>query len=411
MLKRLVELISPERLGRNFRWIWSSATISNLGDGIVLAAGPLLVASITTEPFAVAMAVFAQRIPWFLFGLQAGAIVDRVDRRRLIIVVDLLRGATMAALTAAVAFDFVSLPFIYITMFVLGTAETFSDNARSALLATAVPKAMLGQANARLFGTLIVTNQLAGPPIGALLFAGAMAAPFGIDAVSFVIGAVLVAGVRRETATPPADKTPIRTQVLEGLKWLASNPPVRTLVLLITVFNVTFGAAFGILVLYATERLGLSAVGFGMLLACLAVGGVIGSIAFGPLEKRTSYATLLRIGLIVETLTHLILALTRSYIVAGVVMVAFGVHAVLWGTTSTTVRQKTVPPALLGRVTSVHMIGCFGALALGSMLGGVIASRWGVVAPFWFAFAGSAVILVTVWGAVGHVTQQAEEDA
>jgi Na+/melibiose symporter-like transporter len=354
--------------------------------------------------------VFAQRVPWFLFGLQAGAIVDRVDRRRLVIVVDLLRGATMAALTASVAFDFVSLPFIYITMFLLGTAETFSDNARSALLATAVPKAVLGPANARLFGTLIVTNQLAGPPLGALLFAAAMAVPFGIDAASFVIGAVLIAGVGRETVAPPADKTPIRKQVLEGLKWLGSNPPVRTLVLLITAFNITFGAAFSILVLYATERLGLSSVGFGIFLACLAVGGVVGSIVFGPLEKRTSYATLLRIGLIVETLTHLILALTRSYLVAGVVMVAFGIHAVLWGTTSTTVRQKTVPASLLGRVTSVHMIGCFGALALGSMLGGVIASRWGVVAPFWFAFGGSAVILVTVWGAIGHVTQQAEED-
>lgn len=411
-MNRLIDLISPERLGRNFRWIWSSATVSNLGDGIVLAAGPLLVASITIEPFAVAMAVFAQRIPWFLFGLQAGAIVDQVDRRRLIIVVDLMRGATMAALAASVAFDFVTLPLIYITMFLLGTAETFSDNARSALLATAVPKAVLGPANARLFGTLIVTNQLAGPPLGALLFAAATAVPFGIDAASFVIGAILIAGVARNAAAPPpTEKTPIRKQVLEGLRWLGSNPPVRTLVLLITAFNITFGAAFGILVLYATERLGLTAVGFGMLLASLAVGGVIGSVVFGPLEKRTTYATLLRIGLIVETLTHLILALTRSYLVAGAVMVAFGVHAVLWGTTSTTVRQKTVPPSLLGRVTSVHMIGCFGALALGSMLGGVIASRWGVVAPFWFAFAGSAAILVTVWGAIGHVTQQAEEDS
>ena len=408
-MKRFVELISPERLGSNFRWIWSSATISNLGDGIVLAAGPLLVASITREPFAVAMAVFAQRIPWFLFGLQAGAIVDRADRRRLIIVVDLVRGAIMAALAASITFDFVSLPFIYITMFLLGSAETFSDNARGALLATAVPKKVLGQANARLFGTLITTNQLVGPPLGALLFATAGAVPFGVDAVSFVIGVALIARLRSEPTPPAADKVRIRTQVMEGLRWLASDAPVRTLVILITVFNITFGAAFGILVLYADQRLGLSDVGFGMLLACTAVGGVIGSTVFGPLEKRATYATLLRIGLIVETLTHLILALTRSYVVAGVVLVAFGVHAILWGTTSTTVRQKTVPPSLLGRVTSVHMIGSFGALALGSLLGGALASRWGVVAPFWFAFVGSAVILVTVWRPIGYVTQRAEE--
>ena len=356
------------------------------------------------------MAMFAQRIPWFLFGLQAGAVVDRVDRRRLIVIVDLIRATVIGMLGASIAFDFVSLPIIYTAMFLLGTGETFADNARSTLVATAVPRAGLGQANARLFGTLIVTNQLAGPPLGALLFAAGAALPFGADAISFVLAVVLISRVPRDVPISDTEIPSVRRQVMEGLRWLASHPPVRTLVIMITAFNVTFGAAFGIWVLYATERLGLSELGFGALLACTAIGGVIGSMLFGSLERRTTYATLLRIGLILETFTHLILALTRSYLVAGIVMVLFGIHAIVWGTTSTTVRQKSVPASLLGRVNSAHMLGSFGALALGSLMGGVIAQRWGVVAPFWFAFAGSGVILLVVWRSIGYVTQQAEED-
>lgn len=365
--------------------------------------------SITTEPFAVAAAMFAQRIPWLLFGLQAGAIVDRVDRRRLIIVVDILRGALLGFLALAIVLDIVSLPIIYTTMFLLGCGETFADNAGSALVATAVPRAGLGAANARIFGTLIVTNQLAGPPLGALIFAWASDLPFWVDAVSFFLAALLMSRVKYEPLPIMTDEPRIRRQVMEGLRWLATNPSVRTLVIMITAFNITFGAAFGILVLYAKDRLGVSDVGFGTLLACTAVGGLIGSVTFGALEKRTTYATLLRIGLIVECLTHMILALTRSFFVAGAVLVLFGVHAIVWGTSSTTVRQKLVPPSLLGRVTSVHMLGSFGALAVGSLLGGIIADRWGITAPFWFAFAGSVVILLLVWRAIGYVTQQAEE--
>ncbi|MEA2453707.1 MAG: hypothetical protein QOG04_2417 [Actinomycetota bacterium] len=375
----------------------------------MLAAGPLLVASITTEPFAVAMSMFAQRLPWFLFGLQAGAIIDRVDRRRLIIVVDMIRAVVQGLLAITIVFDVVSLPIVYLTMFLLGTAETLTDNAGGALLATAVPKQGLGQANARLFGSMMVTNQLVGPPLGALLFAAGLVFPFGFDAITFVLSAVLITRVRIEPMLEPETERPrVRQQVMEGLRWLWAHAAVRTLAIMITAFNITFGAAFSIWVLYARERLGLDAVGFGFLLAASAVGGLIGSAIFGSLEKRFAYSTLLRAGLILETFTHVALALTRSPWLAGSVMMAFGAHAVIWGTTSTTIRQRSVPAALLGRVTSVYLIGGLGALALGALLGGAIAQRWGVVAPFWFAFVGSAVILAFTWRSIAQVTHDAE---
>ena len=402
--------LMPDRLGPNFPWIWSSSAVGNLGDGVLLVAGPLLVASITPEPFPVAMAFFAQRLPWFLFGLFAGAVVDRVDRRALVIWVDLLRAVVLAVLAGIIVFDVVGLPAIYAAMFLLGSAETVADNAASALVATAVPTAGLGAANSRMIGTVMVTNQLAGPPLGAFIFGVGIALPFGFNAICFLVAVALVAKVQLDPLPQsPQPLRSMRADVMEGVRWLWHNAPVRTLAIMIAAFNITFGAAFSIWVLYSYERLGLDEFGFGVLMATSAVGGVVGSTIYSRLEERLSYATLLRIGLILETFTHLGFALTRSPLVAGAIMFAFGAHAVVWGTTATTVRQRAVPPSLLGRVTSVYLISVFGSLSLGGLLGGAIGQRWGVTGPFWFAFVGSAIILVLLWRSIAHVAQAADE--
>lgn len=398
----LLEGLLPQRLGRNFRYLWVASTIANLADGVLLAAGPLLVASVTREPFAVAMAVFLQRLPWLLFGVLAGAIIDRVDRRRLMVVVDGMRAVVIGLLAVAIATGDAGLLAIYAAMFLMGTAETFADNAGTVLVAVTVPAQGLGQANARLYGSKTVTNQLAGPPLGALLFGLGMALPFATNAVCLLAGAALIARIRLP-APGEVGRRRLRMEVADGLRWLWAHAPVRTLAVMITVFNVTFGAAFSVWVLYAYERLGLSDLGFGVLMTAGALGGLVGSAVFGTLERRFSYALLLRVGLVVETLTHLALALTTTALVAGAVMALFGVHAVVWGTTSTTIRQRAVPDALLGRVTSVYMIGGVGALALGTLIGGVLAQRWGILAPFWFAAAGAAVTTAVLWRSITNV--------
>lgn len=404
----LAARLAPARLGQDFRWIWGATSVSNLGDGIVLAAGPLLVASITREPFAVALAAFLQQVPWLLFGMAAGAVIDRVDRRTLTIVVDLIRFTVIGLLALAVFAGVASLPVVLLAMFLLGTAETFADNAASTLVATAVPKEGLGVANSRLFGTAILGNQLAGPPVGAFLFGVGMAVPFGVNALCFLLAAVLISRISRQVVEREGEPRAMRHEVAEGLRWLWAHAPVRTLALTITAFNVTFGAAMAVYVLYATERLGLDEFGYGLLMTASAVGGLLGSATYRWLEERFSLATLMRIGLVIETLTHLGLALTREPWLAAAIMVLFGVHAVVWGTTSTTVRQRAVPSRLLGRVTSVYLLGGVGGLALGSLLGGAIAQRWGVVAPYWFGFIGSALLTVVMWRSFLNIAHAAE---
>ena len=374
---------------------------------MLLAAGPLLVASITREPFAVAMAVFAQRIPWVVLGVVAGAVIDRVDRRRLLVAVNVLRAGVVGLLAAAIALDAATLPIVYVALFLLGTAETFADNAKTVAIAVTVPRVGLGRANARLHGSMIVGNQLAGPPVGAALFGLGMALPFALNAVLLLGGAVLVARIERLPHPDGATRAPLRREVHEGLRWLWAHPPVRTLAILITVFNVTFGAAFSVWVLYALERLQLTEVGFGLLMTVSAVGGLLGTAAYGSLERRYGYARLLRVGLVVESLTHVVLASTRSPLVAGGMLAAFGMHAVVWGTTSSTIRQRVVPSALLGRVTSVYMIGSVGALSLGTLLGGAIAQRYGILAPFVFAAVGATLTTVVVWRSIANIADAA----
>ncbi len=409
-MSRIVETLVPQRLGHGFRWLLASSWLSNLGDGIAIAAGPLLVASQTHDPILVALAALLQWLPPLVFGLYAGAIADRLDRRLIVVTVDLVRAGVLVLLTASIVTGTVSVAVVLAALFLLGTAEVFADNTSSTLLPMLVDRSDLGVANSRLQTGFITVNQLAGPPIGAGLFALGHAWPFVAQAVLVALGAVLVSrivlpahGRDRESAGH------IRQDIAEGFRWVWHHAAVRTLVLTIFTFNITFGAAWSVLVLYATQRLGMGPVGFGLLTTVSAVGGLLGTTSYGWITRRVSLADLMRIGLVIETLTHLALALTTVPWVAMVVFFVFGAHAFVWGTTSVTVRQRAVPTELQGRVGSVNLVGVFGGLVVGSGIGGLLAQHWGVTAPFWFAFAGSAVFVVLIWGQLTHIAHADDE--
>ena len=259
-------------------------------------------------------------------------------------------------------------------------------------------------ANARLQTGFITVNQLAGPPIGAALFATGMAVPFIGNAILVGMAGLLVLRIRLPAHGRSGDRsTRIREEIAEGLRWVRGHAAVRTLVLTIFTFNITFGAAWSVLVLYATGRLGLGAVGFGLITTAIAVGGILGTFSYGWITRRVSLGNIMRIGLVIETLTHLGLAVTSSAVVAMGIFFVFGAHAFVWGTTSITIRQRAVPDVLQGRVGSVNTIGVFGGLVVGSAIGGVLAQQFGITAPFWFAFLGSAVFLVLIWKQLEHI--------
>jgi len=408
-VSRFVDTLAPPRLGVGFRWLLGSSWISNLGDGIAIAAGPLLVASQTRDAFLVALAALVQWLPPLLFGLYAGALSDRLDRRLIVVIVDVMRAVVLALIATTIVTGTVSIALVLVALFLLGTAEVFADNSSQTLLPMLVRREEIALANSRIQAGFITVNQLVGPPVGAALFAVGMAWPFVGQAVLVATGALLVSRVALPAhPRDPARPTRIRHDIAEGFRWVRHHAAVRTLVLTIFIFNITFGAAWSVLVLYATQRLGLGEIGFGLLTTVSAMGGLLGTLAYGWITRRVSLANIMRIGLIVEMLTHLGLAITTMPAVALAIFFAFGVHAFVWGTTSVTVRQRAVPTALQGRVGSVNTVGVFGGLVVGSAVGGLLAQGFGVTAPFWFAFVGSALFVVLIWGQLAHIVHEDE---
>jgi predicted MFS family arabinose efflux permease len=267
-----------------------------------------------------------------------------------------------------------------------------------------VPRTDLGLGNARIQAGFLTANQLVGPPLGALLFAAGMVWPFVVQVVCVGLSVLLVAQIAtpRGGVRDVAD-THVRRDIVDGLRWLMGHAPVRTLALVILAFNITWGAAWSVLVLYSLDRLHMGEVGFGLLTTAAAAGGLASTTGYVWLERRIALATLMRACLLLEVLTHLALALTTTGWVAIVIMVVFGAYAFVWGTVSQTVRQRAVPQELQGRVASVYIVGVYLGLVIGQAIGGVIAEQWGLAAPFWFAFVGSGITLALVWRQLGHI--------
>jgi MFS-type transporter involved in bile tolerance (Atg22 family) len=313
------ERIAPARLGTTFRWLIASSWVANLGDGFSLAAGPLLIASRTHNPVLVSLAAFMQWVPGFAFGLYAGALADRTDRRSLVLRMNLVRALALAALTATIIAHVASVEVILAALFVLGLTDTFVNTASGAILPMVVDKQDLGVANARFTFGWVGLSQLIGPPVGAALFAIGASWPFASETICGLAGSLLFTRVvLAPHGREKAARRRVRHEIVEGLRWTRDNAAMRVLVIQILTFNVTYGASWSVLVLYSRERLGLGTVGFGLLTVATALGSVLGTMTYGWLEKHVRLADTMRYGLVLETGTHFVLAVTRSPAVATV---------------------------------------------------------------------------------------------
>jgi len=407
-----VDRVAPPHLGRGFRQLLGSAYAANIGDGIALAAGPLLVASQTSNAFLVALAALLQRAPWLLLGLYAGAIADRVDRKRLMVAADLARVLVLGVLVAFIATGHVSVAVVLAAMLLLGIAEVFVDTTSQTLLPMLVRSDDLGVGNARMQGAHLLANQIIGPPLGAFLFAAGMAWPFAAQAVLLLAAAVMIWRIAMPAVVRDVEDTHILRDIREGLGWVRRHDAVRTLAIVIVAFNVTWGAAWSVLVLYATEHLGMSPVGYGVLTSVAAVSGLVSTGLYRRIEERFDLATVMKWCLSLEVVSHAGFALAPNGAVAIALMVVFGAYAFIWGTVSTTVRQRATPMELQGRVGSVYMVCVFGGVVVGQLIGGWIAETWGLTAPFWFAFVGAGITLALVWGQLSFIAHaEAPRDA
>ncbi|WDZ83101.1 MFS transporter [Micromonospora cathayae] len=399
-------MVTGERLDGRFGRLWAATTTSALGSGLSTVAAPLLVSTRTDDPLLVSGAFATAWLPWLLFALPGGILVDRVDRRRLMIVVDWLRVGALALLGAAIAGGFMTIPLLYAVLFGLNTGEIVFRTASQALVPAVVPPARLERANGWLVGGSTVAQGMLAGPLGGFLFVLAASAPFFANAVTYAVGAVLVAGIAgsyRPDPVAPGTRS-VRAELLEGVRWLAGQRLLRTMAVLIGLLNVTLTAAFALLVLLAEERLGLGEVGYGVLLACMAVGSLVGSLIGDRLIGWVTATWTIRVGLLTEVLMHLLLAVSTDAWLVGAGLVLFGVHGALWGIVAVSLRQRLTPPRLLGRVGSVNLFVVAGGNCVGALLGGVLAARFGLTAPYWVGFVVAVLVTASTWRVFDRAT-------
>ena len=379
------------KLGADFGRLWGAASVSTLGDGITITAGPLLAATLTRDPLLIGLVGAASFASWLVVGLVSGALVDRLDRRRLMWTVDLARAAVLAAIATAVYAGWASIPLLAAGAFLLGVGQTLFDSAAQASVPTIVGRDpdRLAAANGRLLGAQTISQQFAGPPLGGFLFTLAPAIPYAFDAVSFVGSSVLLARIRgRFTVERTGPRPSLRADIAAGLRWLGGHRLLRGLAIVTGVLNLVFMAVEVVLVLVAQERLGLGSIGYGVLLTGSAVGALLGSTTAARLARRLGEgpAYVLSVGLLAAAVAAV--GLTTLPLVAGAALAVVGFAVTLGNVILQSLRQEVTPPELLGRVVSAYRLIGMGAIPLGAVLGGLV-GRVDLRLPY---LAGSVVV-------------------
>ncbi|MBB4689741.1 MFS transporter [Amycolatopsis jiangsuensis] len=380
---------------RAFRRLWTAATVSSLGDGAYEAALPLLALLLSRDPLVVSLVTAATLAPYPVAGLFAGALVDRWDRPRTMWVADLARAALLVFTVAAGIFGLLSIPVLLGVAFLLGTGQLFFDTAAQAYLPDLLARdqTLLRRANGYLRGTSTTAGQFVGPPAGSFLFALGRTVPFGVNAVSFVVSAVLIRGLPRVPVPPRQQGRSVWAESKEGLRHLVRDRLLLGLALRPAVGNLAFGAFGAVLVLFARDALGLGAAGYGFLLAAEAVGGLLGAmVVAGPLERRLGTGTALTVTALVEGGAVLAFGLARDPWFGGAMFVVVGCAMAATMVLGSALRQAVTPARLMGRVTAASRLVAVSAGPLGAVLGGWLAAAAGVRAPYLIA----AGVLVTM---------------
>ena len=384
--------------GLAYRTLWTANAFSNLGDGLYQFALPLLAFSTTQSPALVAGVTVALTLAWPLFGLHAGAIVDRFDRRSILLVVSGIRLAVLAGLTVSIAGGWLSLPVVYVAAITLGMAETLADTSLTSLVPAVVGRSDLNRANGQIVAGQTVANSFIGPPLAGALFGIGAATLSSVATVLYAVTAAALVLLRRMPllATTPATQSsggavpaprPAANAglgVTAGFRFLWRHPLLRRLTLFTAAMNVWWASFYALIVVYAVAPgpMGLTPADLGLLLTVMAVGGVVGSLV----TERLVQAIGLRTTLTLDVAGTIILlgtpALTTEPVAVGLAMALAGFASAAWVVLVSSIRQRLTPDALLGRAYSASRLISWGVLPISAAAAGIAAEFVGVRTVF-----------------------------
>ncbi len=370
-------------MNKNYWKFWTASTVTNLGDGVAAVAYPWLATLLTRDPFLISMVAAATRLPWLLLSLPAGVIIDRTQRKQLIVGADMFRFVlTLAVVGFVTTIDALNtdgegtgtqLAILCLAAFLLGSAEVLRDNAAQTLLPSIVSAKDLPRANGWMWSAENVTNNFIGPPLAGLLIALALPLPFLLDAATFLLALILLASLAIAKRENIVSDPPLNA-FKAGFLWLWQRPPLRDLAIVLGLMNATFIATHTVMILYAQELLLLNAAEYGILLTGAAVGSVLGGLAAGPIIDRLGQRLPLILAVALMVVDSLIVYWAGSAVLVWLAIFASGFAAVVWNVVTVSLRQRVIPDDLLGRVNSVYRFFGWGMLPIGALAGGALVS-------------------------------------
>ncbi|MEV7086438.1 MFS transporter [Streptomyces sp. NPDC093085] len=377
-----VEVRAPAWRG-GFGRLWSAAVVSRFGDALRTAALPLLAASLTDDPLLIASVTACGYLPWLLFGLLGGAVADRVDQRRAMWGVDLVRAALMAAFAGAVALGHASIALLLALAFLLTTLQTLFDNAATALLPSLVARPALAAANARVMtGQQIAGGFLAAPLVPVLLVVG-VAVPHAANAVTYGVAALLIASLRTAAPERPPRKagSTLRGEMAQGIRFLARERTLRGLCLATTLCNIAMGGLIATLVLHVTGWLDGGDRAYALTLTAFGAGSVAGGLVAGRLGERIGRVRAVFLAGAVQVGCLVALGTVREIWAPALFLAVFGTMNMVWNVSQTTLMQESAPQEMLGRISSVFRTLSTAGAPFGALLAGAVATAWGLNAP------------------------------
>jgi MFS family permease len=391
-----------------------SSAMSNLADGIVKVALPLVAIRFTDSPTLIAGLAFALMIPWLLFALPAGALADRLDRRRAMVGANTVRAVLLAALVLTVITGIGSIWVLYAVAFCIGIAETIYDTSAQSIMPQLVSRDLLSRANARLFAAELTANEFVGPPLSGVLVAAGVALAFATPAALWVLAVAVLLLVPGTFRVEREQHTTMRRDIAEGLRFLWRHHLLRTLAAMVGVNNFATNAIWAILVLYAVgpgSAIGLSEPTYGLLLSAVTAGSLFGFLVAEQVAQRLGRARSLLLTIFGGALFVGAPAITTNPFLIGALFFVGGLTNAIWNLVTVSLRQRVTPDRLLGRVNSGYRLVAWGTRPLGAVAGGLLAQVLGLRAVFLIM----ALLILTNVAGMTKVTNKsmdaAERDA
>ncbi|MFO0196629.1 MAG: MFS transporter [Clavibacter sp.] len=375
-------------LGHDFSRIWSASLITNLVDGVLRLAAPLLAVSLTEDPILIGALTALGFLPWLFFAIPIGAIVDRVDRRKALVLGNSLRAAIALFIAFAVSQGFINIWLLLISVFFFGICEVLVDTTSQAVLPQILDKSNYERGNSRLQISEVIVSQFAGAPLSGLLYAVSIALPFFFSTTGFILAGLLILlfpfereiNARKEGDAGQA-KLGLKGDIKFALNYLYQDKQIFSIVVITTLLGFFYSLSNAIAPLFILKELNVSPALFGVVLAIQGVGALAGSIAAPMVSKYLGRGKALAINVFFASLLVIFIGLSPNAYFFVAVSVLIGFTISVWNILLMSLYQSLIPPELYGRIHGARRTIVWGLMPIGALLGGVIA-RGGLRLPF-----------------------------